>query len=79
MAADREGTCRVWGLPYLAQISRWHDRDKADLELTLPSALTFLVRDGLILPEDAISALGLVDPIEMWIGAGTISSHRYST
>jgi hypothetical protein len=57
---------RVWGLPYLAQISRWHDRDKADLELTLPSALTFLVRDGLILPEDAISALGLVDPIEMW-------------
>jgi hypothetical protein len=30
---------RAWGPAYLAQIARWHDRDKVDLELTLPSAI----------------------------------------
>jgi hypothetical protein len=54
------------GLSYLAQIARWHDRDKADLELTLPAALSFLLRDRLIVPEDAIGLLSLVEPIEMW-------------
>lgn len=57
---------RVWGPAYLAQIARWHDRDKADLELTLPPALTFLVRDGKIAPADAIALMGLTDPAEAW-------------
>jgi hypothetical protein len=57
---------RAWGSAYLAQITRWHDRNKVDLELTLPSALTFLLRDGLIPAEHCIAMLALVDPIEMW-------------
>ena len=32
-----------WGTAYLAQLSRWHDRDKVTLDLTLPPALSFLV------------------------------------
>ncbi|WP_316187974.1 MULTISPECIES: hypothetical protein [unclassified Bradyrhizobium] len=57
---------RIWGLRYLAQIGRWHDRDKVDLELTLPPALCFLVRDRLLSPESAVGMLGLVDLVEMW-------------
>jgi hypothetical protein len=57
---------RIWGGSYLAQIVRWHDRRKADLELTLPSALSSLVRDRLISPEDAVGLLRLVEPVESW-------------
>jgi hypothetical protein len=57
---------RVWGAAYLAQITRWHDRGKVDLELTLPCALSSLVRDHLIFPEDAVGLLRLVDPVESW-------------
>src|SRR5437879_1478242 len=41
---------RCWGPAYLAQLSRWHDREKASLSMTLPPALSFLVRDGRIRP-----------------------------
>ena len=34
---------RVWGGAYLAQIARWHDRGKVELELTLPSAVSSLL------------------------------------
>ena len=57
---------RVWGVSYLAQLARWHDRDKAELELTLPAALSFLIRDGRLAPEDGIALLALVEPVEMW-------------
>jgi hypothetical protein len=57
---------RVWGLRYLAQISRWHDRDKADLELTLPTAISFLIRDHHLAAQDAIPLLRLTDVVEMW-------------
>jgi hypothetical protein len=57
---------RAWGLGYLAQIARWHDRDKTDLDLTLPASLTFLIRDRLISPADGVALLGLVEPVEMW-------------
>ena len=57
---------RIWGARYLSQIARWHDRDKVDLELTLPSALTFLVRDRHLAAEDAVPLLGLVEVVEMW-------------
>ena len=58
---------RASGVAYLAQIARWHDRDKVDLDLTLPSALTFLVRDGLMRTEDALPLLRLVDPVQTWV------------
>ncbi|NTG32638.1 hypothetical protein G6K91_00020 [Agrobacterium rhizogenes] len=54
------------GTAYLAQIARWHDRDKVDLSLTLPSALTNLVKDGALPPSIAVSLLWLVDPQPMW-------------
>ena len=57
---------RIWGTKYLAQIARWHDRDKVDLELTLPSALSFLVRDRTIPPADCVLLLGLTEPVGMW-------------
>jgi hypothetical protein len=57
---------RIWGRPYLAQIARWHDRRKADLKLTLPCALSYLVCDTLIAPEEAVALLRLVDPVESW-------------
>jgi hypothetical protein len=57
---------RIWGTKYLAQIARWHDRDKVDLELTLPSALSFLVRDRAIPPADGVLLLGLTEPVGMW-------------
>jgi hypothetical protein len=57
---------RIWGGSYLAQIARWHDRHKASLELTLPCALSSLVRDRFLSPEDAVGLLRLVDPIECW-------------
>lgn len=57
---------RVWGGSYLAQIARWHDRGKVQLELTLPSAVSSLVSDQLMVPEEAIALLRLVDPVEFW-------------
>lgn len=57
---------RAWGSAYLAQITRWHDRNKVDLELTLPATLTFLVRDRLISPRHALAMLMCVDPVETW-------------
>jgi hypothetical protein len=57
---------RIWGLRFLAQIARWHDRDKADLELTLAASLTFLIRDRHLVAEDAVPLLGLVDVVQMW-------------
>ena len=57
---------RVWGGAYLAQIARWHDRGKVELELTLPSAVSSLVSDQLMVPEEAIALLRLVDPVEFW-------------
>ncbi len=57
---------RVSGISYLAQIARWHDRDKADLNLTLPSALTCLVKEGVLNPALAVSLLWLVNPQPLW-------------
>jgi hypothetical protein len=57
---------KCWGLPYLAQIARWHDRDKVDMELTLPAALSFLAKDRFLAPEYAVALLNLVEPVEMW-------------
>jgi hypothetical protein len=57
---------RTSGAAYLAQIARWHDRDKVDLSLTLPSALTHLVNDGSLSPSMAVSLLWLVDPQPIW-------------
>lgn len=57
---------RVSGAAYLAQIARWHDRDKVDLSLTLPSALTHLMNDGALSPSSAVSLLRLVDPQPLW-------------
>src|SRR5215831_296405 len=57
---------RIWGLPYLAHLARWHDRDKADLELTLPSALSFLIRDSVMPADQALGLLRVVTPVEMW-------------
>lgn len=57
---------RVWGTKYLAQIARWHDRDKVDLQLTLPPAISFLVRDQALSPADGILSLGLTEPVWMW-------------
>ncbi len=57
---------RTSGAAYLAQIARWHDRDKVDLSLTLPSALTHLVSDGTLSPSMAVSLLWLVDPQPIW-------------
>jgi len=57
---------RIWGGSYLAQIARWHDRRKADLKLTLPCALSSLVRDRFVSPEDAVGLLRLVEPVEGW-------------
>jgi hypothetical protein len=57
---------RCWGPAYLAQLSRWHDREKASLSMTLPPALSFLVRDGGIRPDDALAMLRLVEPEVGW-------------
>ncbi|AUN29474.1 hypothetical protein [Niveispirillum cyanobacteriorum] len=57
---------RVMGAAYLAQIARWHDRDKVDLSLTLPSALTHLLNDGALSPSSVVSLLWLVDPQPVW-------------
>jgi hypothetical protein len=57
---------RIWGTKYLAQIARWHDRDKVNLELTLPAALSFLVRDRALPPADGVLLLGLTEPVGMW-------------
>jgi hypothetical protein len=57
---------RIWGASYLAQIARWHDRGKIDLELTLPCALSSLVGDRFVSPEDAVALLRLVEPVESW-------------
>lgn len=57
---------RIWGTKYLAQIARWQDRDKVDLELTLPAAISFLVRDQALPPTDGVLLLGLVEPVGMW-------------
>lgn len=57
---------RCWGAGYLAQLSRWHDRDKAELSLTLPPALSFLVRDRTVRPDDALAMLQLVEPEVGW-------------
>ncbi|MCK1489731.1 hypothetical protein IVB14_04670 [Bradyrhizobium sp. 180] len=57
---------RIWGTKYLAQIARWHDRDKVDFELTLPAALSFLVRDRALPPADCVLLLGLTEPVGMW-------------
>ncbi|BAM89476.1 AAA ATPase [Bradyrhizobium oligotrophicum S58] len=57
---------RIWGTKYLAQIARWHDRDKVDLELTLPAALSFLLRDRVLPPADCVLLLGLTEPVGMW-------------
>lgn len=57
---------RISGAAYLAQIARWHDRDKVDLALTLPPALTYLVKDRTLNPAMATSLLWLVDPQVMW-------------
>lgn len=57
---------RVWGTKYLAQIARWHDRDKVDLQLTLPPTVSFLVRDHALSAADGILLLGLTEPIWMW-------------
>ncbi|MER9926397.1 hypothetical protein NKJ84_26510 [Mesorhizobium sp. M0048] len=53
---------RASGATYLAQIARWHDRDKVDLSLTLPSALTYLVKNSALSPAIGVSLLWLVDP-----------------
>ncbi|MER9934311.1 hypothetical protein [Mesorhizobium sp. M0088] len=50
------------GAAYLAQIARWHDRDKVDLGLTLPSALTYLVENNVLSSAIGVSLLWLVDP-----------------
>jgi hypothetical protein len=60
------GFSRIWGANYLAQIARWHDRGKVDLELTLPCTLSSLVRDRFIYPQDAVGLLRLVTPVESW-------------
>lgn len=57
---------RCWGAAYLAQLSRWHDREKVALAVTLPPALSFLVRDGSIRPDDALALLRLVEPEISW-------------
>ena len=57
---------RIWGGAYLAQIARWHDRSKADLELTLPCAVSSLVGDRFLSPRDAVGLLRLVEPVESW-------------
>lgn len=57
---------RVWGVPYLAQLARWHDRGKAELELTLAPALSAFVRDRLIPPREALCLLRLVVPSVSW-------------
>ena len=50
----------------LAKLSRWHDRGKISLEYTLLPYLTALVRDGKIIPEDALALNRLADPAELW-------------
>jgi hypothetical protein len=57
---------KVWGIRYLAQIARWHDRDKVDLELTLPATLGFLVKERLLPAEVAVAIIPLVDVVESW-------------
>ena len=57
---------RCWGAAYLAQLSRWHDRDKVALAVTLPPALSFLIRDGRVRPDDALALLRLVEPEISW-------------
>jgi hypothetical protein len=57
---------RCWGAAYLAQLSRWHDRDKVSLARTLPPALSFLVRDGHVRSDDALAMLRLVEPEVGW-------------
>ncbi len=57
---------RCWGTPYLAQLSRWHDRDKVTMGLTLPATLTCLLRERLIRPDDALAMLRLVEPEPGW-------------
>ena len=49
---------RIWGTKYLAQIARWHDRGKVDLELTLPAAISFLWRDRALSPANGVLLLG---------------------
>ncbi|EFL53145.1 AAA ATPase [Solidesulfovibrio fructosivorans JJ]] len=57
---------RAVGAPYLAQIARWHDRDIVKLSLTLPSALTYMVKEGALRPIHAVSLLWLVSPEPLW-------------
>ena len=57
---------RIWRTKYLAQIARWHDRGKVDLELTLPAAISFLWRDQALSPANGVLLLGLVEPVRMW-------------
>ena len=57
---------RIWGTKYLAQIARWHDRGKVDLELTLPVSVSFLWRDQALSAANGLLLLGLVEPVRMW-------------
>ena len=58
---------RTSGARGLAKLSRWHDRGKIDLEYTLLPYLTALVRNGKIVPEDALALNRLASPAELWV------------
>ncbi len=57
---------KAWGIGYLAQICRWHDREKVDLEWTLSPTLQFLMKEKLLAPADAVTLIELTNPRESW-------------
>ena len=57
---------RTSGVRGLAKLSRWHDREKIELEYTLMPYLKALVEDEKISAEDAVSLNRLACPVELW-------------
>lgn len=64
--AAGQGFANAWGTEYLAQLSRWQDRDKADFDLTLGPALGQMLKNRQVSPATALVALSLTDMAETW-------------
>ena len=64
--AFAKGATSVAGLPMLAKLGRWADRDKISLGFTLLPYLTALISRKKIGPENALGLMQLADPVELY-------------
>jgi len=61
-----EALARIGGVASLAIVSRLADRDKTDLEYSLPSLLTGLIKNDRLDVDLALSLIGLTGVVELW-------------